>query len=266
MKKAMQKTEGLNLKFMHANFSLFFSFLLLPLAGWGAPPPVPANRPMQMAQNRPMQGEDIQSTVRQLRTALLDLRNEVKNHDTEIRMFQERLHNQENANEHMRQELSEDFQSQKDFSKATLNSLQNRMENLEIRLSSVEIQLTNLSQASDGVMNDLRQLRSQANESIAVLSQYKQKLTEMDDKMQTQNSHITNLESALQSLMEIFQNKSASSSTQPKNAEGTKTYKVQPGDSLEKIARANRLSIQQLKDYNQLTNDRIIVGQILKLP
>ncbi len=266
MKKAMLKTVEQNLKSMPVNFLFLTLILLFPLVGWGASPPQPLNRPMQTPPNRPVQADDINSLIRQLRTNISDLKNEVRNHEIEIRMFEERLHNQENSNEHMRQQLSEDFISQKDFSKAVQVSIQSKIDNLEIRLGSTESQIANLSQASGGVMNDLRQLRSQANDSITVLGQYKQKLEEIEEKINSQNQHIANLELALQSIMEIFQAKQASTASQPKTNDGFKTYKVQPGDSLEKIARANRITIQQLKDYNQLTSDRIIVGQTLKIP
>jgi LysM repeat protein len=265
MKRAMLKTVEWNLKSMRVNFLSLF-LVMFSLDGWGAlPPPPPSNRPMQTTPNRPTQGDDINATIRQLRTGLSDLRNEVKNHESEIRMFEERLHNQENSNEHMRQELTDDFQSQKDFSKAIQVSIQNKLDNLEIRLSSTETQLSNLSQTSGGVMNDLRQLRSQANDSIAVLGQYKQKLSEVEEMIVAQNQHIANLEAALQSIMELIQAKPIAPA-QTKLNEGNKIYKVQPGDSLEKIARANHISIQQLKDYNQLSSDRIIVGQTLKIP
>lgn len=44
------------------------------------------------------------------------------------------------------------------------------------------------------------------------------------------------------------------------------SHRVQPGDSLEKIARGHRTSIEALKKLNDLKNDTIYVGQELKLP
>lgn len=267
MKKATQKIEELNSKYMPVNFLLFGLALIIPLAGWGAPPPPPSsNRPVQSFPNRSNQGDDTQSLIRQLRTQISDLKNEVKNHEVEIRMFEERLHNQENSNEQMRQQLSDDFISQKDFSKVVQANVQTKIDNLETRLSGMESQIANLTQSSTGTMNDLRLLKAQANDSIAVLNQYKQKLEEMEGLIQSQNQHIANLETALQSIMEIFQAKHSMPASQPKVSEGVKMYKVQPGDNLEKIARSNQISVQQLRDYNQLTTDRIMVGQTLKIP
>nr|CAD6614669.1 peptidoglycan-binding protein [Rhizobium sp. TCK] len=51
--------------------------------------------------------------------------------------------------------------------------------------------------------------------------------------------------------------------TPPAGAGGT--YTVQPGDTLTKIARANGLSVDQLKAANGLTNESIRIGQVLNL-
>ncbi|HYF97548.1 MAG TPA: LysM peptidoglycan-binding domain-containing protein [Coxiellaceae bacterium] len=242
---------------MHAKkfFTLFFILLMQVGEGYIPPPP---------AFNRPPQNEDIQSILKQLRTNVMDLKNEVRNHETEIRMFEERLHNQENANEHMRQQLSDDFQTQKDFSRATLVNLQSKIDGLEKRLANAESQFTSLNQTSNSLKSDLRQNVSQINDAAVLLSQYKQKMQDLENQLNLQNQHIANLEVALQSLVEIIQIKDTPSSSP--SSTGTTTYKVQPGDTLEKIARNHKVTIQQLKDYNQLNNDRIIVGQTLKIP
>jgi LysM repeat protein len=44
------------------------------------------------------------------------------------------------------------------------------------------------------------------------------------------------------------------------------SYRIKPGDSLEKIARANQTTVQAIKELNGLTNDRIVVGKLLQLP
>lgn len=242
---------------MHAKALFIFFFILLAQAGWGYAPPPPSF-------NRPQQSEDISSILKQVRTNLMDLKNEVKNHEVEIRMFEERLHNQENANEQMRQQLSDDFQSQKDFNRATLINLQSKIEGLDKRLANTENQLMNLNQASNSLMNDLRQNVSQINDSVILLGQYKQKMSDLENKINLQNQQITNLEVALQSLVEFIQIKDTPTVSSPSST--ATVYKVQSGDTLEKIARNHKITIQQLKDYNQLTNDRIMVGQVLKIP
>ncbi|QJE94250.1 LysM peptidoglycan-binding domain-containing protein [Luteolibacter luteus] len=44
------------------------------------------------------------------------------------------------------------------------------------------------------------------------------------------------------------------------------TYEVQKGDALVKIARKFNMTVAQLKQFNELKNDRIVIGQSLKIP
>ena len=61
--------------------------------------------------------------------------------------------------------------------------------------------------------------------------------------------------------MDLFQDKNGN--VESENSE--KTYRIQPGDSLEKIAKAKQATVQKLKELNGLTNDKIIVGKLLRL-
>ena len=45
-----------------------------------------------------------------------------------------------------------------------------------------------------------------------------------------------------------------------------KEIKVKKGDALEKIARANRTTVQEIMRYNQLSSTQLKIGQILKIP
>ena len=49
-------------------------------------------------------------------------------------------------------------------------------------------------------------------------------------------------------------------------AEGDKTYKVKSGDTLSKIAAAHGTTVKAIRSINNLTTDKIKVGQELKLP
>lgn len=258
MKRAGQKTAELSLKSMRAKLLTFSLICLMPFVCQGYVPP-----PTQSF-NRGSVGEDLNSVIKQLRFSISDLKNEIKNHETEIRMFEERLHNQENSNDHMQQQLSEDFQSQKDFSRATLVTLQTKFDQLEQRTTHIETQIENLTLSFSHLMEDIRQNVTKTNESITAFSEQKQYVNNLDKQIQLQNENITNLESALQMVVELVQSQNQPEN-QPQSIENS-VYRVQPGDTLEKIARSKRVTIKQLKDYNQLTSDRINVGQTLKIP
>lgn len=192
--------------------------------------------------------------IRQLRANVSDLKNEVRNHEVEIRTFEEKLQNQESSLEIIRQQLADDLQQGKDHIRATTMNLEGKIHPLDNSLK--------------GVITDLKQLHSQANDSVGVLNQYKLKLSELEQIVTAQNEHIKHLEAALKSLMEVLQVKEAANKEIAAVRSGTVagTYKVQSGDSLEKIAKIHGVSIKALKEVNNLASDRIIVGQTLKIP
>lgn len=247
---------------MNGNYSfLIAAFILLFAAGWAAPQPYqqqsyPAGRALP-----PPPGEDLTSVLRQLKTGLADLKHEMRNHESEIHIFENKLQSQEAAFEHLRQEITNDVQSQRDFVRASNINLDGKTETLDQSMKNVETLLR-------GLMGDVRQIKTQANDSVAVLGQYKQKISELEDLVHTQSQHMQNLEAALQSMMEVWQAKEAAREIANRSmSDAPRTYKVQPGDSLEKIARAQKVSLQALREANpQLANDRIMVGQTLKIP
>ena len=166
----------------------------------------------------------------------LDLRHELDNHETEIRTFDERLSTQENIIDSLRQQLLETVQKNRDLAKNSTSSFDGRIASLEAAVGSI--------------LADLRQLQSHVNESSKTFSQYKQKLADT-------NLQLENLHEALNTLLKTLQ------ADIPESTHNT--YRVQNGDTLEKIARKNHLPIKKLKELNDLTNDRIFVGQILKI-
>lgn len=262
MKKAGQKTVAVSLRFMSAKWCYLVAALLLFATTGGAAPQYysqsyQAVRPA--AAPAPTPGDDLTSVLRQLKTGLADLKHEMRNHESEIRIFENKLQNQETAFDQLRQQLIDDVQSQRDFVRASNVNLDGKIETLDQSLRNLETLVRNM-------MGDLRQMKTQANDSVSVLGQYKQKISELENLLQTQSQHMQNLETALQSMMEVWQAKEAAREIALKTGETAKIYKVQPGDSLEKIARTQKVTVQDLRNANQLVNDRIIVGQTLKIP
>lgn len=267
MKKAGQKIAVVNLKSMSVKLCFMIIHLLLlttmggaaPSPSYGQQPPPPGGRPA-------LSGENVTDALRQLKNAVSDLKYELRNHEAEIHLFDNKLQSQETSFEHLRQQLLDEAQTQRDFTKASLVNLEGKTETLNQSL-------VNLDTLMKGLTNDLRQLKTQSNDSVAVLSQYKQKITELETFLQTQSQHMQNLEVALQSMMDVWQAKEAAREIANKPAivetssiDSDRNYKVQPGDSLGKIAQTQKVSIQALREANQLTSDRIRIGQTLKIP
>jgi LysM repeat protein len=203
--------------------------------------------------------EDSSTALREMRDSIDTIRHEVDNHETEIRMFDERVNNQEATISSLRQQLQDANQANKELLKGSSNSL--------------EIKITSLEATNKSLMSDMAQFKTHANESADVLEQYKKKITELEKMLREleiilakQNQNITNIQSAMASMMDALQVKEVPASKAIAQADGSKIYKIKPGDSLEKIARANSTTVKAIKDANNLTTDRIVVGQTLQLP
>lgn len=192
--------------------------------------------------------EDESTTVmRQLRDSLEHVRHEVNNHETEIRTFDEKFKSLESALEALRDQIQ-------DTSKAHKESLRGNSSTLENKISGLDT-------TNKGIIADMKQFKLHANESTATLAQYVQKINELEGQIERQNQSIDHLQSALHTLMEALQIKDSQA------VSGTgKVYRVANGDSLEKIAKKHQVTLKALKELNKLTNDKIIIGQILQIP
>ena len=190
--------------------------------------------------------------MKEVRDSLDDVRHEVNNHESEIRMFENRLHNQEMIMDTIRSQLTESIESRQDLVKGQLSDLEYKTNGIDETLKSLT--------------SDMRQTRSQSNEFITVLGQYKQKLIEFEKLADAQNGYMKNLESALNSVMEALQARDVAEKGFKVNGDPVREYKVRQGDNLEKIARLHKVSVQSIRDLNGLGQDRIMIGQPLKIP
>ncbi|MFF2289482.1 C40 family peptidase [Peribacillus butanolivorans] len=57
----------------------------------------------------------------------------------------------------------------------------------------------------------------------------------------------------------------STTSSTAKNSSSSDTYTVKSGDTLDKIAKAHKTTVQKLKSKNKLTNNLILPGQVLKI-
>lgn len=237
------------------NVKIFFALAFLCPSLWceGLPVytggnPSPSNYNSKPVQAPAPKAPEMPTLQRQLN----DLKYELNNQGSEIHTLEEQIRNQETILDNLRQDLTQNIQDQKDFNRGQTVDLESKLETLDNTVK--------------GIISDLRQMKNQANDSVAVLGQYKQKLSDLEKIIEAQNQHMHNLETALASIMEVLQAKDVSDKAMTRLNDGPKTYRVQSGDTLEKIARSNKVSIQTLRDLNKLNNDRIMVGQTLKIP
>lgn len=212
------------------------------------------------ANRRYVAEEDTTQLLRELRDSVEDLRNEVRNHESEIRMYEEKLSTMENAIDSMRQQMTEANQVNKDIIKETA--------------TNSEMKVTGIDTTVKGMVADLRQLKSHANDSASALGQYKTKLLEMEKMMDAQSQNIESLQSALKSMMDAIQVRSSSATMVASASDsgvitssgGARSYRVRSGDSLGSIAHRQGTTVAAIKEANNMVSDKIVVGQNLRLP
>lgn len=197
--------------------------------------------------------EDNSQILREMRDTIEDLKHEMRNHESEIRMYEEKLSTMESSIDTLRQQMADSQQVHKDILKET-------SVNSEMKVSSLDTTVK-------GMVADLRQLKGHANDSATALGQYKAKLIEMEKIIDAQGQNIENLQAALKSMMDAMQVRAGGGGTAvASESSGSKSYRVRSGDSLEKIARSQGTTISALKEANGMVNDKIIVGQNLRIP
>ncbi len=145
---------------------------------------------------------------------------------------------------------------------ADFQIIESRIKQLEIsiaNLKNLSRQLQSLEMRQQEILKDIKQLSSHANETTASFSQYKNRLGELEKEISSQHqklNEVHQLKGSLESVAESIKQISSQDAT----------YRVRTGDSLEKIARKYRVSLESLRKANGLDQDRIMVGQELKIP
>ncbi len=134
--------------------------------------------------------------------------------------------------------------------------LEERMEGAEGSIDSarestdLNRKIVVLEKNLDKLTSELRALAQFSTQTTAALSSYRQQIGAIDSKL----DEIAKLRSTLTEL---------SRSAAPVE---TASYQVKSGDSLEKIARKYQISVDALKRENNLSSDKIVVGQQLAIP
>jgi LysM repeat protein len=113
-----------------------------------------------------------------------------------------------------------------------------KVSELKEQIATLIRKISTLEHSQDKIAADIRSLSAHANQTTASLSQYRDKIQEID-------RHVKEA---------------------PKAPPRRINYKVKSGDTLERIARKHHLAVEELKRANSLESDRIVVGQDLMIP
>jgi LysM repeat protein len=173
----------------------------------------------------------LELTLHEVQTNLDELKHEIHCFKTEFQIIDGRIKSYENAIANMKHQ--------------GIDQLTQQMQVLEKKWAALE---KTASQDS----KELTQLLTHANETTAALSQFKDRIQELEETILHQNRKFDDL-SKLKGNIESL-------------TLGYKAYRVKSGDSLEKIARSHKIPVDKIKKANHLDQDLIVVGQELKIP
>jgi len=170
--------------------------------------------------------------LNEIRSELADLKHALNNAQVEIQILEEQVQKQESVSKKAKPGTSFPNDSR-----------------LEKRIAALE-------QMQEKIHGDLKQLSSHANQTSTCLQQYSTKISQIEQNLERQRG---DLQSSLKML-------TSSLSTEVGATGNPETYKVKSGDSLERIARNYKVSVEALKKANRLSQDKILVGQELIIP
>lgn len=185
----------------------------------------------------------LELTLRGLQTNLDDQRHDLNCLQTELQILDGRIKYYENALFALKQQ--------------ELESQQAKLEQIQEKFHALETKFSHFANLQESETKDLRQLLTHANETTAALTQFKEWILELEQELHQQNKRfdeIAKLKGQFDTIAKQFP-----------QAEG-KIHKVRPGDSLEKIARLYKITVESIKKENNLDQDLIVVGQQLRIP
>lgn len=185
----------------------------------------------------------LELTLHEVQTNLDDLRHDTNCFQTELQILDGRIKYYENTLASLKQNDLEKHQA--------------RIEQISTQLQLLEKKWASLDKNQQGDGKELHELASHANETTAALAQFKDRIGELEQEIFSQNRRFDEL-AKLKGNIETL--------AKGLRIESFKLYKVKAGDSLEKIARLHKTSVEQIKKMNNLDQDLIVVGQELKIP
>jgi LysM repeat protein len=180
----------------------------------------------------------MEMSLHKVRTEVDEIKHDLNTYEIEHHILEGKIIDQEQTIARLKEQVSQ------------LN--QDKLETFASEIQTLDKKLSQLTKKQDKILNDIRQLSAHANDTTTALSQYKEKIAQFEKSLTLQHDQIQEVVN-LRNQIEKVESPS-------------ETYTVQPGDSLEKIARDRGTSVEAIKTLNSLSSDLIVAGQKIKLP
>jgi LysM repeat protein len=192
---------------------------------------------------KPQSGFYTNPELDELRIELDDLKHSLKTAQVDIGLLDERLKKQDSSLNQVKGQTQGKDANSMNLLKAQINALERKVSELEKTLEKAA--------------NDLRTLNTTSVQALNKIQEVEQHLLVHEKRL----DEVVKLKGTLTSISKAINQRPLSEAPS-----SIKTYRVKAGDSLEKIARVNHISVEVIRKLNHLINDKIVVGQELRLP
>jgi LysM repeat protein len=182
-------------------------------------------------------------SLHKIRTEVEDLKHDLNTSDIELHILEGKLIDQEETIALLKEQL--------------LTSQNGKLTDLEQTALNLQKKLASFEKKQEEVLADIRQLGSHANDTTTALSQYKDKICEMEKSILSQNKKFDEIGKIKKALETLSLDLSKQEMIQ---------YTIKEGDSLQKIAKQFTVSVEELKKINHLKDDLIFSGQAILIP
>jgi chromosome segregation ATPase len=182
-------------------------------------------------------------SLHKIRTEVEDLKHDLNTSDIELHILEGKLIDQEETIALLKEQL--------------LTSQNGKLTDLEQTALNLQKKLASFEKKQEEILADIRQLGSHANDTTTALSQYKDKICEMEKSILSQNKKFDEIGKIKKTLETLSLDLSKQEMIQ---------YTIKEGDSLQKIAKQFTVSVEELKRINHLKDDLIFSGQAILIP
>ena len=188
----------------------------------------------------------LELTLHQVQTNIDDLRHDLNCMQTELQILDGKIKNQE--------------KSIADLKHQYLDKQKKEMQALTQQINTLQTKVGGYDSKQENTEKDIRQLSGHANDTSSALTQYKERINELEKELiahKRRFEEVSKLKNTLESVAKTIR---------AATGKDFYSYKVKSGDSLEKIAKNHKTTVEALKSTNKLDNDLIVIGQELRIP
>jgi peptidoglycan endopeptidase LytE len=183
---------------------------------------------------------DTSVALDEMRIELSDVKHSLSNTQVEMQILEDKLRSQDKNLQ---------------VSKSQNNNL---AIGAEQKIALMEKKLQSIEKMQEKLSVELKHLSTHANQTTVSLSQYQNRIRDLETELHDQNKLIHEIAQLKGTLKSITQAIKADVSPS--------TYRVKAGDSLEKIARMHKTTVDALKKANNLNSAKIVIGQEIVIP